>query len=86
MDPTLPMPAPYLYGTHYSTPGYVVYWLARAAPGHLLRLQVCAGAADRAVARACESLQPSSRKAMQCLFKCNLLGKLHWTPAHLADR
>lgn len=39
-DPALGMPPPYLYGTHYSTPGYVVYWMARAAPGHLLRLQV----------------------------------------------
>ena len=38
--------APYLYGTHYSTPGYVVFWLARAAPGHLLRLQ--GGAFDEA--------------------------------------
>ncbi|KAJ7542680.1 hypothetical protein O6H91_09G006500 [Diphasiastrum complanatum] len=30
---------PFLYGTHYSTPGYVLYWLVRAAPGHMLRLQ-----------------------------------------------
>lgn len=30
---------PFLYGTHYSCPGYVMYWLVRAAPGHLLRLQ-----------------------------------------------
>eukprot|EP00775_Hariotina_reticulata_P008774 gene8774-8953_t len=33
------MPAPFMYGTHYSTPGYVMYWLVRAAPGHMLRLQ-----------------------------------------------
>ncbi|GFH08813.1 BEACH domain-containing protein, partial [Haematococcus lacustris] len=30
---------PFLYGTHYSTPGYVMYWLLRAAPAHMLRLQ-----------------------------------------------
>ncbi|DBA77988.1 hypothetical protein WJX77_012160 [Trebouxia sp. C0004] len=30
---------PFLYGTHYSCPGYVMYWLVRAAPAHLLRLQ-----------------------------------------------
>ncbi|EFJ53179.1 hypothetical protein VOLCADRAFT_46335, partial [Volvox carteri f. nagariensis] len=30
---------PFLYGTHYSTPGYVMYWLVRAAPSHMLRLQ-----------------------------------------------
>eukprot|EP01018_Ginkgo_biloba_P005607 Gb_23656 [translate_table: standard] len=30
---------PFLYGTHYSTPGYVLYWLVRAAPVHMLRLQ-----------------------------------------------
>ncbi len=35
-DPRNP---PFLYGTHYSNPGYVMYWLVRAAPGHLLRLQ-----------------------------------------------
>jgi factor associated with neutral sphingomyelinase activation len=28
-----------MYGTHYSCPGYVMFWLVRAAPGHLLRLQ-----------------------------------------------
>lgn len=30
---------PFLYGTHYSCPSYVLYWLVRAAPGHMLRLQ-----------------------------------------------
>jgi hypothetical protein len=29
----------FMYGTHYSTPGYVMYWLVRAAPAHMLRLQ-----------------------------------------------
>jgi factor associated with neutral sphingomyelinase activation len=37
------MPQPFMYGTHYSTPGYVMYWLVRAAPGHMLRLQVLGG-------------------------------------------
>jgi factor associated with neutral sphingomyelinase activation len=32
-------PQPFLYGTHYSTPGYVMFWLVRQAPGHMLRLQ-----------------------------------------------
>ncbi|KAK2075812.1 hypothetical protein QBZ16_001553 [Prototheca wickerhamii] len=30
---------PFLYGSHYSCPAYVLYWLVRAAPGHMLRLQ-----------------------------------------------
>ena len=29
----------YLYGTHYSAPGYVLYWLLRSDPEHHLRLQ-----------------------------------------------
>lgn len=33
-DPHQP---PFLYGSHYSCPGYVMFWLVRAAPGHLLR-------------------------------------------------
>ena len=32
-------PPPFLYGTHYSTPGYVLYWLVRVSPSHVLRLQ-----------------------------------------------
>ncbi|KAL2636007.1 hypothetical protein R1flu_007486 [Riccia fluitans] len=35
-DPSNP---PFLYGTHYSTPGYVLYWVVRSAPAHMLRLQ-----------------------------------------------
>ena len=33
---------PFLYGTHYSTPGYCLYFLVRAMPEHMLRLQVSA--------------------------------------------
>ncbi len=33
-DPHQP---PFLYGTHYSCPAYVMFWLVRAAPAHLLR-------------------------------------------------
>ena len=29
----------FLYGTHYSTPGYVLYYLVRQAPEYILRLQ-----------------------------------------------
>ena len=29
-DPDFPR---FLHGTHYSTPGYVMYWLVRVAPG-----------------------------------------------------
>ena len=29
--------APFLYGSHYSCPGYVMFWMVRAAPAHLLR-------------------------------------------------
>ena len=32
-------PPPFLYGTHYSAPGYVLYYLARVAPEHMLSLQ-----------------------------------------------
>jgi Beige/BEACH domain len=32
-------PPPFLYGTHYSTPGYVLYYLVRVAPEHMLCLQ-----------------------------------------------
>jgi hypothetical protein len=30
---------PFLYGTHYSTPGYCLYFLVRKAPDYMLRLQ-----------------------------------------------
>ena len=30
---------PFMYGTHYSCPGYTLYWLVRSAPAHMLRLQ-----------------------------------------------
>lgn len=30
---------PFLYGTHYSTPGYVLHYLIRVAPEHMLCLQ-----------------------------------------------
>lgn len=33
------MPPPFLYGTHYSTPGYVLYYLVRMVPQHMLCLQ-----------------------------------------------
>ena len=32
------IPPPFLYGTHYSTPGYVLYFLVRVAPEHMLCL------------------------------------------------
>ena len=35
-DPNNP---PFLYGTHYSTPGYVLFYLVREAPEYMLRLQ-----------------------------------------------
>jgi hypothetical protein len=31
--------APFLWGTHYSTPGYILHWLVRQLPEHMLRLQ-----------------------------------------------
>lgn len=30
---------PFMYGTHYSCPGYTLFWLVRAAPALMLRLQ-----------------------------------------------
>ncbi|GLD99155.1 hypothetical protein PINS_up007873 [Pythium insidiosum] len=33
------LPPPFLYGTHYSTPGYVLFYLVRMAPEYMLCLQ-----------------------------------------------
>jgi len=33
------MDPPFMYGTHYSTPAYVLFFLVRAAPQHQLKLQ-----------------------------------------------
>uniref|UniRef100_A0AAV1VCW7 Uncharacterized protein n=1 Tax=Peronospora matthiolae TaxID=2874970 RepID=A0AAV1VCW7_9STRA len=33
------LPPPFLYGTHYSTPGYVLYYFVRMAPEYMLCLQ-----------------------------------------------
>ena len=33
------IPPPFLYGTHYSTPGYVLFYLVRVAPEYMLCLQ-----------------------------------------------
>ena len=38
-DSDFGVPPPFLYGTHYSTPGYVLYYLVRVAPEHMLCLQ-----------------------------------------------
>ena len=38
-DPLLGIPPPFLYGTHYSTPGYVLFYLVRVAPEYMLCLQ-----------------------------------------------
>jgi hypothetical protein len=38
-DPEMGIPPPFLYGTHYSTPGYVLYYLVRCAPEYMLCLQ-----------------------------------------------
>lgn len=38
-DESLGIPPPFLYGTHYSTPGYVLFFLVRVAPEHMLCLQ-----------------------------------------------
>lgn len=40
--PPLDMP-PFLYGCHYSSPGYVVFYLMRSDPQLMLRLQVGVG-------------------------------------------
>lgn len=33
------LPPPFLYGTHYSTPGYVLFYLVRDMPEYMLCLQ-----------------------------------------------
>lgn len=38
-DEAYGVPPPFLYGTHYSTPGYVLFYLVRVAPEHMLCLQ-----------------------------------------------
>lgn len=38
-DAELGVPPRFLYGTHYSTPGYVLYYLVRVAPEQMLCLQ-----------------------------------------------
>ena len=38
-DDSLGIPPPFLYGTHYSTPGYVLHYLVRVAPEYMLCLQ-----------------------------------------------
>ena len=39
-DETDPMSDPgFMYGSHYSSPGYVMYWLVRRHPEQMLRLQ-----------------------------------------------
>eukprot|EP00981_Chlorochromonas_danica_P013349 scaffold6207_cov189-Ochromonas_danica.AAC.5 len=38
-DPVNGIPPPFLYGTHYSTPGYVLFYLVRVAPEYMLCLQ-----------------------------------------------
>lgn len=38
-DESMGIPPPFLYGTHYSTPAYVLYYLVRVAPEHMLCLQ-----------------------------------------------
>jgi factor associated with neutral sphingomyelinase activation len=38
-DPFNGSPPPFLYGSHYSTPGFVLHYLVRAAPQHMLSLQ-----------------------------------------------
>ena len=39
----LGIPPRFLYGVHYSTPGYVLFYLLRAAPEYQLCLQVGQG-------------------------------------------
>lgn len=38
-DEALGTPPPFMYGTHYSTPGYVLHYLVRVAPQYMLCLQ-----------------------------------------------
>lgn len=39
VDEELGLPPPFLYGTHYSTPAYVLFYLVRVAPEQMLCLQ-----------------------------------------------
>jgi factor associated with neutral sphingomyelinase activation len=35
----LGLPTPFMYGSHYSTPAFVIHYLVRAAPEYALHLQ-----------------------------------------------
>ena len=39
MESMLDIEQPFLYGTHYSAPGYILYYLVRSMPEHMLCLQ-----------------------------------------------
>ena len=64
---TMPPDEQFLYGTHYSTPAYVIYWLLRAMPERMLRLH--AGHFDawprlfRSVAESWESVNENTAGA-----------------------
>jgi hypothetical protein len=46
-DPDDPFSDPgFMYGSHYSSPGYVMYWLVRTRPEQMLRLQARPCASD----------------------------------------
>ena len=34
-DKAMGTPPPFMYGSHYSTPGFVLFYLVRAAPQHM---------------------------------------------------
>ncbi|CAE8611218.1 unnamed protein product, partial [Polarella glacialis] len=59
----------FLYGTHYSTPAYVIYWLLRAMPERMLRLH--SGHFDawarlfRSVAESWDSVNESTASLME---------------------
>lgn len=54
------LPPKFLYGTHYSTPAYVLFYLVRAAPEYMLCLQVNGGGSQRPRRRTSTERPPPS--------------------------
>jgi Beige/BEACH domain len=66
-------PPPFLYGTHYTCPGYVMFWLVRVAPGHLLRCaQSQKGTTQRRYLHRQQHLLQPAWCATECDEQCHI--------------
>lgn len=66
-DPDDPFSDPgFMYGSHYSSPGYVMYWLVRTRPEQMLRLQVQFQAHCAKIMQMCISLASEQLCSLAC--------------------